>query len=121
MYIHLCIQIGLYVCDAVESSTKFALSTFPSKYNGPVMCVYYFLSPKERVKITFLYLDIVDANCNEDRIELYDGFIVGPPTRTICNGNRVVEFISTKSVVTLVYTGNSVGKYRGFHGLVTFL
>ena len=116
-----CPHTGAYGCNTVISSnTKFALTTFPSKYNGPVRCVYYFLS-RGRVKITFLYLDILGADCSKDRIEIYDGFAAHSPSRRICNGNRVVEFISSRTTVRMTYTGNSVGQCRGFHALVTFL
>ena len=121
MYYHL--HTGMYKCYiAVSKPTVFALSTFPSKYNGPIDCLYYFFSPsqKQRVKLTFLYLDILAANCSTDRIEIYDGY---NPTssKQICSGNKVVEFISSKEIVRMKYIGNSVGKYRGFHAVVTFL
>ena len=109
----------MYGCNLILSSnTRFALPTFPLKYNRRTDCVYYFLS---RVKLTFLYLDIVDADCSTDRIEIYDGFATGTPTRRICNGNKVVEFITSGSNIKMRYIGNSVGVYRGFHALVTFL
>ena len=73
------------------------------------------------MKLTFLYLDIVNANCSQDRIEIYDGFTARVPTITICNGNKVVEYTSRRVFFKMIYTGNSVGKYRGFHALVTFL
>ena len=76
--------------------------------------MYYFLS---RVKLTFLYLDIVDADCSRDRIEIYNGFGARTPSIRICNGNKVVEFISSAGV-RVRFIGNSVGKYRGFHALV---
>ena len=108
-----------YGCNLVLSSnTRFALSSFPSKYNRRTDCVYYFLS---RVKLTFLYSDIVDADCSRDRIEIYNGFGARTPSIRICNGNKVVEFISSASTVRMKFIGNSVGKYRGFHALVTFL
>ena len=86
-------------------------------------CVYYFLSPtgKRKVKHTFLYLDIINADCNKDRIDIYDGFTASVPNRRICNGNKVVEFISSKENVKMTYTGNSIGKYRSFHAIVTYI
>ena len=101
--------------------TTFGLFTFPSKYYNSVSCLYHFLSSKQRIKITFLYLDIVNANCSQDRIEIFDGFIARVPTITICDGNKVVEYISKEAVLRMTYTGNSVGEYRGFHAVVTFL
>ena len=108
-----------YGCNIIPSNyNRFALSTFPSKYSRRTDCVYYFLS---RVKLTFLYLDIVDADCSKDRIEIYNGFGARTPSTRICNGNKVVEFISSASSVRMRFIGNSVGAYRGFHALVTFL
>ena len=72
------------------------------------------------MKLTFLYLDIVNADCSQDKIEIYDGFAARTPTKTICNGNKVVEFTSTKTV-KMTYTGRSSNKYQGFHALVTFI
>ena len=118
-----CLHTGVYKCYLANNKpTVFALPTFPSKYNGPVDCLYYFLSPSrgQRIKITFLYLDILAANCSTDRIEIYNGH---SPTssKIICNGNRIVEFISSNEIVKMKYIGNSVGKYRGFHAVGTFL
>ena len=74
------------------------------------------------MKLTFLYLDIVNADCNKDKIEIYDSAaMTSPPDVIICNGNRMVEFISRGSIVRMIYTGNSVNKYRGFHALVEYL
>ena len=109
----------MYGCNLIPSrNTRFALATFPSKYNRRTDCIYYFLS---RVKLTFLYLDIVDADCSTDRIEIYNGFGARTPSRRICNGNKVVEFISSAGSIRMRYIGNSISKYRGFHALVTFL
>ena len=113
---------GQYGCALLPSSnTKFGLSTFPLKYNSNVNCVYYLLSRRQKVKLTFLYLDIINADCSQDRIEIYDGFTASGPSLTICNGNEVVEFISKGRNVKMIYLGTSVGKYRGFHALMTFL
>ena len=117
------LTIGRYGCNLVTSvNTKFALFSFPSKYNGPLNCVYYFLpsSRRSRVKFTFLYLDILDADCSKDRIEIYDGITTITPTRRICKDNKVVEFVSSKGSIKMTYIGKSVGKYRGFHASVTF-
>ena len=114
----------MYRCNTViSSSTKFSLSTFPSKYNNPIDCVFYFLLPRKahRMKLRFLYLDIVAADCSTDRIEIYDGITARVSSRKICNGNKVVEFMSSKQLVRMTYDGRSIGKYRGFHAEVTFL
>ena len=107
----------------ISKTTTFALSAFPSKYNGPIDCVYYFLPPweRDRVKTSFIYLDIVAADCSTDRIEIYDGFSRNAFSTKICNGNKIVEFISKGNSVRMTYIGQSVGKYRGFHAAVTFL
>ena len=120
--LYLCnISTGEYGCVLLpNSNAKFGLSTFPSKYTRRVDCIYYFLSRRQRVKLTFLYSDIVNADCSKDKIGIYDGFSARVPI-TICNGNKVVEFISKEKSVKTIYTGISVGKYRGFHALVTYL
>ena len=84
-------------------------------------CVYYLLSRRQRVKLTFLYLDIVNADCSQDKIEIYDGFAARSPAITVCNGNKVVEFTSKGKNVKMIYIGRSSDKYRGFHALVTFI
>ena len=112
-----------FACYLAESkNTVFGLSTFPSKYNGPVNCRYFFFSPlpNRKVKITFLYLDILAADCSTDRIEISDGFHLRSVEK-ICNGSKIIEFISKKQIVRIAYVGKSVGKYRGFHAAVTFL
>ena len=73
------------------------------------------------MKLTFLYLDIVNADCSKDKIEIYDGFAARAPAITVCNGNKVVEFTSKGENVKMIYTGRSSNKYRGFHALVTFI
>ena len=115
---------GKYGCTLLPSSNiPFGLSTFPFKYNSQIRCLYYFLSPtgKKQVNLKFLYLDIINADCNKDRIEIYDGFTATVPSKTICNGNKVVEFISSEVNVKMIYTGNSFDKYRGFHAVVTYI
>lgn len=112
----------MYRCNVViNRNTKLALPAFPSKYSGPVDCVYYFLGPwgRSRVKFTFLYLDMVDADCSTDKLEIYDGLSRNAISTKICNGNKIIEFVSSKSV-KMTYIGSSVGKYRGFHVSVTF-
>ena len=116
------IPTGEYGCILLpNSNTNFGLSTFPSKYNSSVDCIYYLLSRKQRVKLTFLYLDIANADCSRDRIEICDGFTTRVPTITICNGNKVAEFISKEANVKMTYTGKSFGIYRGFHAVVTYM
>ena len=74
------------------------------------------------MKLTFLYLDIVNADCNKDKIEIYDyAVMVSAPDAMICNGNKVVEFTSSGGSLRMVYTGNSVNKYQGFHALVEYI
>ena len=68
-----------------------------------------------------MYLDIVNADCSQEKIAIYDGFMTIVPSVTICNGNKVTEFISKGANVRMTYIGNSVGKYRGFHAVMTFI
>ena len=68
-----------------------------------------------------MYLDIVNADCSQEKIEIYDGFAASVPAITICNGNKVAEFISKGDDVRMTYIGNSVDKYRGFHAVMTLL
>ena len=114
---------GMYRCNTVISkTTKFALPTFPSKYNGPIDCVYYFTFPRRtnKMKLTFLYLDILAADCSTERIEIYDGLSASTSSGKICNGNKLLDFMSSNNYVKMTFIGNSVGKYRGFHAKVTF-
>ena len=114
---------GLFTCPALpRSSTTIGLTTFPSKYNESFICSYTFNGFLfQKVKLTFLYLDIVNADCNEDKIEIYDNAVTaGTPDAMICNGNKMVEFISRGSIVRMIYTGNSVNKYRGFYAAVEY-
>ena len=116
----------MYDCNIVfTTTTTFALPTFPSKYNDTIDCVYYFVPRNRRrlrVKLTFLYLDIVNADCSTDKIEIYEGFNRITTRREICNGNVLEEFISNEGEnVRMTYMGKSVGKHRGFLAVVTFL
>jgi len=114
---------GQYGCSLIISdNTTFALPTFPSKYKDPIInCAFFFISPlnKPRVRLTFLYLDIHDADCNTDKIEVFTGLSTFSSTSKICNGDKVVEFAS-RGFMKMIFTGKSVGKYRGFHALATF-
>ena len=121
--VHHFLYTGLFACPALpRSSTTIGLSTFPSKYNDSFICQYTFSGFQfQKVKLTFLYLDIVNADCNKDKIEIYDNAVMdSPPDAMICNGNKVVEFISSGSIVRMVYTGNSVNKFRGFYAAVEY-
>ena len=123
MYVFTYVLTGVYECSIIIQSvnTTIALPSFPSKYSSPVNCLYYFQSLMDRIKLTFLYLDILAADCNMDRIEIFEGINADVPSRKICNGTRVVEFVSSSDIIKMEYTGNSIGKYRGFHASVTFL
>ena len=112
---------GLYTCnEVISSTTEFVLPDFPSKYNGPINCAYYVFLPSRRntIKLTFLYLDIQNADCETDRIEIYDTLSSFTPIQMICKGNKSVEFTSNQQVIVMKYVGNS--GYRGFHASVTF-
>ena len=125
LYVHIYTYLltGVYECGIIIQSinTTIGLPSFPSKYSSPINCLYYFQSLMQGVRLTFLYLDILAADCNMDRIEIYEGTNADVPSRKICNGNRVVEFISSSNIIKMEYIGNSIGKYQGFHASVTFL
>ncbi len=123
--LHFHLHTAVYDCNIVfTTTTTFALPTFPSKYHDTIDCVYYFVPlrnrHRQRVKLTFLYLDIVSANCSTDKIVLYDGFTKSATRREICNGNLIMDFISNEEYVGMRYVGKSVSKYRGFLAVVTF-
>ena len=63
----------------------------------------------------------MNADCSQDKIEIYDGFTASAPAVTICDGNKVVEFTSIGRNVKMLYTGRSSNKYRGFHVLATYV
>ena len=73
------------------------------------------------MKLTFLYLDILTADCGKDQVEIYDGFSNNALKTQICNGSKIVEFLSSQPYVRMKYIGKSSNKYRGFHAFVTFL
>ena len=116
---------GSFGCSRILGTDgKFGLATFPSKYTSRLNCEYFlwsFITGTHTMKLKFLYLDIVNADCNQDRLEIYEGSRrARAPTITICNGTKVVEFTS-KAAVELIYKGRSHNKYRGFLASVTYL
>ena len=115
----------MYTCDVkLKENTTFALPTFPLKYTNPVNCTYLLIAPpRNRVKLTFLYLDIKAANCNKDRIEVYDGKHLTPDKKLadICNGTNTAEFISKGRRMRMKYIGNALHKYRGFDASLSFV
>ena len=74
----------------LEENTTFALATFPSKYGDQLRCTYSLIAPSKdyKVKLTFLYLDIQNADCSMDRIEVYNGKNITSAEKlaNICNG-----------------------------------
>ena len=117
----------MYGCNiTIQENDTFALSTFPSQYTSPISCVYSLNGPKKnyKVKVTFLYLDIQDADCSTDRIEVYDGknFARNNKLADICNGgSQETEFISSGRQMRIRYIGNTLNTYQGFHASVKFV
>ena len=115
------LHTGLYTCTKlISSATEFALPDFPSKYNSPIDCTYYVFLPRRHntIKLTFLYLDILNADCETDRIQIYDRITSLTPVQKICKDNKVIEFTSQQQIIRMTYIGNS--GYRGFHASLTF-
>jgi len=116
----------VYKCGRVlNKNSSFALPNFPLKYRDAVNCTYTLVAPpnnRRETKITFMYLDIQDANCNMDRIEVYKGTNHNPDNKMadICSGSYTTEFVSRGEDMTVRYIGNTIRKYRGFHASVTF-
>ena len=108
-----------------EQNSSLTLATFPLKYRTPVNCTYSLVAPQNmenRIKITFLYLDIQDADCSMDRIEIYNGTDVTPSNKMaeICSGIYETEYYSGRQDMTMRYIGNTLRRYRGFYASVTF-
>ena len=118
---------GVYGCSStIRENTTFSLTTFPSKYSSPVNCVYSLIAPMigYKVKITLLYLDIQDAECSTEKIEIYDGKKLIPQKKMteICNGStNETEFISSGRHMRIRYIGNTLNTYQGFHASVKFI
>lgn len=118
---------GVHNCSTVlNRNTTFTLSNFPSKYVTPARCTYSLVAPQNKggkIKITFLYLDIRDADCRKDRIEIYNGTNLTPANKMadICGGTHETEYFSEGREMTVRYIGKTRRKYRGFHASVTFL
>ena len=117
----------MYGCNrTVKNNNTIALATFPLKYTTPVDCVYSLIAPRkdQKVKVTFLYLDIQDAVCSTDRVEVYDGrrLIANKKMAEICSGGtRESEFTSTGRHMRIRYIGKSLNAYQGFHASVKFV
>ena len=92
----------MYGCNStVKRNKTFGLTTFPSKYSAPVDCVYTLIGPtkQHRAEVTFLYLDIQDADCSTERIEVYDGRRLNQKDKIaeICRGGtQQYKFASTE-------------------------
>ena len=109
----------------LSTNSTFTLPKFPARYRSPVNCTYSLVAPQDkgsRTKITFLYLDIQDADCSMDRIEVYNGRNLTPDNKmaSICSGTYATEYISGSGDMAVRYIGNTLRKYRGFHASVTF-
>ena len=87
-------------------------------------CTFTLSAPSRyNVKLNFLYLDIQDADCSKDRIEVYRGKSLNPDKKLadICNGTYTTEFISRRRHMIVRYIGNTLHKYRGFHASLMFI
>ena len=89
-------------------------------------CVYSLIAPMTgyKVKITFLYLDIQDAECRTDKVEIYDGkkLTLQNKMTEVCNGSaNETEFISSGRQMRIRYIGNTLNTYQGFHASVKFI
>lgn len=87
-------------------------------------CTYSLVAPRHyKVKLTFLYLDIQDADCSTDRIELYNGRQLIPNKKfaDICNGTHTTELISRGRHMIMKFIGNTLHTYRGFHVSLLFI
>ena len=89
-------------------------------------CMYSLIAPMigYKVKITFLYLDIQDAECSTEKIEIYDGKKLTPHNKMIeiCNSStNETEFISSGRNMRIRYIGNTLNTYQGFHASVKFI
>ena len=117
----------MYGCNfTIKDNDTFALPIFPPNYTSPIDCVYSLIAPRRyyKVKVTFLYLDIQDANCSTDRIEVYTGRYLSPNNKLadICNGGSTeIEFSSSGRHMRIRYIGNTLNRYRGFHASVKFV
>ena len=117
----------MYGCNiTIRENNTFALSSFPSQYTSPIDCVFSLSGPTKnhKIKVIFLYLDIQDADCSRDRIEVYDGRDVIPRYKVadICNGGiRNTEFVSSRRNMRIRYIGSTVNTYQGFHASVKFV
>ena len=125
-YSYICIYVGVYKCNIILSkNATFSLATFPVKYHTRVNCTYSLVAPQKdgnKIKVSFLYLDIQDADCSMDRIEVYNGTNPAPNNKMadICGGYYETEYYSGQQNITVRYIGNTRRKYRGFHASVTF-
>ena len=116
----------MYGCNStIKRNKTFGLATFPSKYATPVDCVFSLIGPtkQHRAEVTFLYLDIQDADCSTDRIEVYDGRKLNPNDKIaeICKGGtHQYTFTSSERNMRIRYIGKSLNTYQGFHASVKF-
>ena len=116
----------MYECNStIKRNKTFGLATFPSKYSTPVDCVYSLIGPtkQHRAEVTFLYLDIQDADCSTDRIEVYGGRKLDQKDKIaeICKGGtHQYTFTSTDRNMRIRYVGKSLNTYQGFHASVKY-
>lgn len=110
----------------ITNGGTFAPSEFPSKYSNAKACKYHIASPirRSRVKLTFLYVDVHNSKCSLDHVSVYDGKRTVSRKRItqFCNGNQGDIVVTSKGRhMTVVFSGNTLNTYRGFHAAVEFI
>ena len=109
----------------ITEEGTFGPTTFPSKYIDPMLCQYRIVAPsrRQKVKLTFLYVDVQDSDCHMDSVAVYSGRQTTPEKKLtqFCGGSRGESVItSTGPRMTVIFTGNTPQRYRGFHASVQF-
>ena len=110
----------------INKKGTFGPATFPSKYIDPVVCQYHIMTPSrnQKVKLTFLYVDVQDSDCHMDSVAVYSGRQTTPEKKLtqFCGGSHGESVItSTGPRMTVIFTGNTPKRYRGFHASVQFI
>jgi len=110
----------------INEEVTFGPTTFPSKYIDPMLCKYQIVAPSrnQKVKLTFLYMDIQHSDCHTDSVAVYSGRQTTPEEKLMqfCGGSHGESVITSKEPqMTIIFTGNTPKRYRGFHASVQFI
>jgi len=94
----------------INKKGTFGPATFPSKYIDPVVCQYHIMTPSrnQKVKLTFLYVDVQDSDCHMDSVAVYSGRQTIPEEKLIkfCGGSQGESVITSKEPqMTIIFTG----------------